>query len=136
MKQIIVTILLSLLADNPTDKQPDKFLILINQDQREHPIASSIDYFWKNSRYFDTIQITGKSLTNQFNSSIDKFTIDTTIIDLSYEVAMIRFNKNIPVDTFYGWRWFNYWKKGDKFYFDTTKQLRSIFLKTFHTQWD
>jgi len=136
--KLIFTILISTIfisfQINKTVK-PDKIIILIDQVPYQRPIANTIQTFWLDKEHFDTIQITGKALVTEINKTLCNLSVDKGYSEISYESCIIRFSKGHPIDTFYSWRWFDYWKKGSTMYFDSTKRLEELFMKSYHVQW-
>jgi hypothetical protein len=133
MKFIIIlltlTSLLSFIGNKP---EPDKIIVLIDQTPSLRPIANTIETFWGDKEHFDTIQIIDRTLVAEINTTLKKLWPDRNASPISYESCIIRFSKGQPVDTFYSWRWFDYWKKGSTIYFDRTERLSGLFSKSYH----
>jgi hypothetical protein len=123
------------LSFNRSKPEPDKIIVLIDQVPWERPIANTIETFWLDKEHFDTIQITGKALVTEVNQTLKNLSPDKNYSKISYESCIIRFSKGQAIDTFYSWRWFDYWKKGSTMYFDSTKRLKELLMKSHNVQW-
>ena len=113
-------------------KQPDKIVLLIDQLDHERAIANDIETFWNDKKYFDTIEIKGKTLVKEINQTISNLSPQINASEISYEACIIRYSKNKAIDTFYSWRWFDYWKNGTTMYIDSSKKFEGLFLKMYH----
>ena len=116
-----------------TKNAPDEIIVLVDQMPGERPIANTIETFWGDKEYFDTIQITGQTIVGKINETISKLKMIRESI--SFETCIIRFSRDKPVDTLYSWRWFDYWEKDGRMYKDYSSTLKNLFLKLYHVQW-
>ncbi len=126
MKLFISVISILILPYSFQKDPPDKIIFIIDQLPHERSIGNTIETFWQDEKYFDTVQFTGKTLVTEFNQLLDNLTKSSDFSELSYESCIIRYRKNKPIDTFYSWRWSDLWYKGTTMYIDKSKKLEGL----------
>ena len=129
---VVTLLIVYSFIDISKKQQPDKIVLLIDQVSTLWRIANTIETFWHDKPYFDTIQITGKFLVNEINQTISTLSLQKNVSEISYEACIIRYSKNKAIDTFYSWRWFDYWKNGTTMYFDSLKKLEGMFSNMYN----
>ena len=136
MKIASLVILLSLASYSYKQKiEPNKILLIIDQSQDMRPIGNDIETFWNDKAYFDTIQITGTALVKEVNKTLSELSIAKDQTEISYQTCIIRYLNEQPIDTIYGWAWFNKWQRGNTMYVDKTKQLNKLFRNFYVHEW-